>query len=499
MDDLEYLELLEELNKRKKHASQTYNPLDNQPQQLAYHKDDAWCRLLFGGNRSGKSRGAAQEIYWFFSESHPYLTTPSAPRIWVLSAEYRTIFEGIWTHLKNVIPPWSIAKVGSKLPNWDIPSYITSKTGARIDFISAQGGEETRKRLQAAEIDLLAIDEEVGGELWIELQARLVTRGGKVIVSATLIESEDWLLDLEEQAKQGSTDVKIFRLDSRKNTFNNAAAMQRFMSNLSAEEQDVRIYGRSRKMSGLVYANWSDLNDIEPFPIPDGWTKAMCLDPGHRTAAALWIAINDRQQAIAYREMYLHNCELIDVANFIQEAEQGERIDFRYCDPAGFKHHDDGSVGVAIQMAQDYGIYFIPASSRNKDQNIEDVRRWLHKDLTGIPGFRIFNTLQNFKLERRKYRFPKDKGNRDRAEPRNLPIKRLDHLMNCWEYLATARIQYNPMRTEQEMIETLALNPNIDISILFNPANADNEEYQRKLAVLVTKKRFKLRSNDYED
>jgi len=190
MDDLgqlaELVSTLEAIQERQQHASVTYDPL---PKQKLFHESPCWCRMAFGGNRSGKSRCTGQESYWYFSHTHPYQETPKKCRIWVLSAEYRTIFEGIWTHLKNVIPPWDIAKVGPKVPNWDVPSYVESKNGSRIDFISAQGGgKDARKKLQAAEIDLLVIDEEISGELWLELQMRLVTRGGKIIISATLVE-----------------------------------------------------------------------------------------------------------------------------------------------------------------------------------------------------------------------------------------------------------------------------------------------------------------------
>ncbi len=470
----EYVTLLEELKKRREHASQTYVPDDNpRRNQRAFHASSAWCRLLFGGNRSGKSRSAAQEIYWWTTNTHPHLEKlPNAARIWVLSAEYRTLYEGIWIHLRNVLPHWEIRKIGAKVPNHDIPSYVEMKSGARVDFISAQGGEETRRKLQAAEIDLLSIDEEISGDLWDELQMRLLTRGGRVIISATLIESEDWLLDLEDRAEAGDPDVNLVRLDTKFNKYNDEVALKRILSKLSSEEQQVRILGKRRKASGLIYANWRTENTdevtshlIEPFTIPSDWTRVMCLDPGWRTFAGLWVAISPNDLAVAYREMYLLFAELHEAVEFINLSEINEKIDLRLIDPASYKHFEDGSLGVGYQLAEDYNLDFSPALN-DKRQNVEAVRKWLMptphltKEGLKIPGFRIFKTLESFLSERRKYKIKPDTTRRDRDRAADRPLKKFDHLMNCWEYIATNRLDYIPAETDDEELDRLAMTDN---------------------------------------
>jgi hypothetical protein len=430
---------------------------------------------LFGGNRSGKSRSSAQEIFWWFDQSHPYQQTPKSPRIWVLSVEYRTIYEGIWSHLKNVIPDWTIAKIGPKIPGWDIPTYVESKKGARIDFISAIGGDDTRRKLQSAEIDLLSIDEEVGGELWTELQMRLLTRGGRVVVSATLVESEDWLLNLEDEAESGAkenlkeTGVSLFRLDTTLNKYNNQELLGRIFKNLSEEEKEVRIYGKRRRSVGLVYNSYnSDIHEIAPFPIPPTWTRVMAFDPGWRIAAALWIAIGPENQKVAYREMYLANVSLGEIVKFIRasegyifdadrkiwiESDNFENIDLRLIDPSAFRHLEDGSLGVGYQLSNDFDLNF--ASGYNdKRTNVEDVRSWLDKRIgpegQKTPELMVFKTLEYFKKERSKYRLNPDKSKRDKDQATDRPLKKDDHLMNCLEYLASARPYYRPAQTYKD-------------------------------------------------
>jgi hypothetical protein len=425
------------------------------PTQLDFHKDTAWCRLLFGGNRSGKSRGAAQEFFYWFSGTHPHQPTPKRPRIWILSAEYRTIYEGIWSHLKAVIPPWTIERVGSKIPGWDIPSFLEAKSGARIDFISAQGGMDTRRKLQAAEINVLGIDEEISSDLWIELQARLLTRGGKVVVSATLIESEEWLLQLENEAEAGSPDVAVFRLNTEDNQYNDQTALRRFVGSLSKDEYEVRIEGKSRRAKGLVYSGWCQLtigsnslplpgcHEIKPFEIPKHWNRWCLLDTGFRVSAALYVAMCPKGFCYGYKEIYLHNTTLAEVVAEIKKTEaDGAEINLRLVDPAAWKHHADGSPGAAEQLATNYDLYFAPAISKDKMGAIEAARYLLLPGIEGIPRFRIFETLENFKMERRKYRLKGDRGKRDADAPADRPIKRHDHLMNCFEYFATHSPDY---------------------------------------------------------
>lgn len=478
--------LLEELSNRQKHKAKTYVP-DDHPErnQLAFHRSQTRYRLIFGGNRSGKSRSSAQEIYWWATGTHPYITVPKVSRIWVLSAEYRTIFEGIWSHLKNILPAWEIERIGAQIAGHNLPSFIEFKTGSRIDFISAQGGgDDTRKKMQAAEIDLLVIDEEISGNLWLELRMRLLTRGGRMILSATLVESEEWIIDLEDQFNAGATNISIFRLNTIYNSYNDKELLNELLDGMSEEEKSVRILGNRRRTSGLIYGNWLERpsdsrtsNLIDPFNIPPDWTRIMCIDPGFRVFAGLWVAISPLNLSVAYREMYLKNAELADVVHFIrtvedQENERGakERIKWRVIDSASFNHHEDGSVGVGYTLNDDYAFDFCPAPTKDKRTNIEDVRKWLmpsgQKDVSGleIPGFRIFRTLENFQSERRKYRVPEDSNNPMSNSRSDLPVSRADHLMNCWEYLASSKFGFIAPLTPSEEMEKFARTPNSKIS-----------------------------------
>lgn len=489
---IELAELLEELKKRENHASETYKPL---PKQEEFHKDGAYIRLLFGGNRSGKSRGAAQEYWWWLDESHPYQDTPKAPRIWVLSAEYRTLYEGIWLHLKNVIPPWEIAKVGPKIPNHDIPSFVEVKKGGRIDFISAQGGEDARKKVQAAEVDLIGIDEEVQGEIWTELEFRLLTKGGRVVISATLIESEDWLIDLEQRGEQGDPSIKIFRLDTKENQYNDKIALERLVAKLSDEEYKVRILGESRKFSGLVYSNFIETPGPGSHVVPtrnvdNNNLKVQIFDPGLRTAAALWVALSPSGRWEIYDEMYVHNLELPFIIEFFRRQEgwvfednvwqpgpKTHIIYKRIIDPAAFNRNVDGTKSIGQRCLEEYGLMF-EKGNNDKHTNIEDVRRLLMPTLDGTPALVVQQHCEKFLWERRRYRLRGDKGSRDKDAARDAPVKRDDHLMNCIEYLASHGISYSPYIVSNT-IEELAKLPDEEIN--FPSDKQERRDFKWKL------------------
>jgi hypothetical protein len=459
--------LLDELAKRKAHPFVKYVPLSlDTNNQLAFHKSRKYIRLLLGGNRSGKSRTSSQEIMWWCTETHPYQSTPKKPRVWVISPEYRTIYEGVWSHLRDNLPEWEIKKFGPKTPGWDIPTYIEFVRGGRIDFISAQTGED-RTKLQAAEIDLAVIDEEISGSLIVEIEMRLLTRGGRLIVGATLINSEEWIVQLETSTEVpgGNPDVDLFRLDTRANIYNNQTALKRLLTKLPEEELSVRIQGLSRRTHGLIYKNFSpQRNIIDEFPIPRTWTRVMVLDPGYRLAAALWGAISPPpSKLVLYREMYLPFSEASDWVNFIYTSEgwvntytsvwkpgdQYEEISLRLIDPSAFSHQVDGSPGIGSRLSEDYHLDFCPGFN-DKGTNIFDVRTLLMGE---DPVLKVFSSLRNFIDEIRQYRtkLSRERKNLDSSPDR--PLKKHDHLMNCLEYMASQKVAYLQPKTAQELLE----------------------------------------------
>jgi hypothetical protein len=278
-----------------------------------------------------------------------------------------------------------------------------------------------------------------------------------------LVQSEEWLLDLEDQAKE-STDVEVFRFDTRLNKYNDEKLLAKIIARLSDDEKEVRIYGRRRRTTGLVYSTFGVQNECRPFAIPAEWTRVMCIDAGFRVSAALYVAIAPDRKRYIYREIYIRQGSIHDLAHQIKvfegfyfDAEKGyqlvegkepERIFLRLIDPTSFRHLEDGSVGVGVQLSTDYQIHCSPGQN-DKLSNIEAVRRLLIPDR---PELFVFDNCSNFLTEIKKYRLRGDTTGRDRDESPDRPLKRHDHLMNCLEYIAMENAQFIPGLTPVQQL-----------------------------------------------
>lgn len=474
MTDLlaEKLLLQEELLKRRNSPLRRYTPsAQKERDQFSFHQSDATIRLLSGGNQSGKTVANAAEVAFYLDGYHPYMsatssraTMPKAAKVWCISASYRTLYEGVWRHLNptsrltgagvGFLDEDKIVKIGPRVPLYDIPTYIEYKNRhgfvSRVDFISGEGAEDARKKMQAAAVDLVSIDEEVSGALYDEILMRLLARHGRLIITATLLISEQYIIDLEKRAEDGDPNVCHIKLNTAYNQYLNSEFVSEIFANMSEEEKEIRLYGRSRKSQGLIYNRFSTEHIVSPFPIPPEWPKFRAFDPGWRTFAILWVTINPATyRAYIYRELYEHNATLDEVIEILLQVEKkewdpvegrivfnenSEVIESSVIDPAAFSHAVSGEIGPGTKLVANYGIPVIPAQN-NVYAGIETVKQWLDNLPDGKPGIQVFNTCVNFLNERRQYKISPDRNTQNNSRP-DKPLKRNDHLMDCWRYLA---------------------------------------------------------------
>ena len=436
--------------------------------QLCIHVGTQKYKLVFGGNQSGKTLVSAAEVAWRLLGLHPFRPELNLKpqKIWVISTEYRTIYEGVYRHLRpdgkdnngmGFLPQEKIIKFGPKVVGHDLPSYIEvehiSSKKSVVHFISAEGGESARKRVQSAAIDLIIIDEEIDGEIFTELNVRTLATDGEIIISASLLKSEQWILELEEAAERGDPEYLLTRLNTDLNTHLSERSKNAVFGNMSEEEKEVRKYGKSRRRHGLVYPEFDEkLHVVEPFIIPDEWPKYMALDPGYRTFAGLWIAKTPENKFVAYRELYLHATNLQDVADFIKIKET-EQIALRLIDPNAKKHMEDGRVSIMTQLSQFYNLHMCPANN-DEIAGVMACHRMLNVE-NGIPNMVVFSTCINFLKERRQYKLSKEGP----VTANDKPVQKFNHLMDCWKYLSlhlvgyTMGIKIKP-RKDQYLTET---------------------------------------------
>jgi len=479
----QYIDAVTELERRQRHAINTFKPTEvPKHNQLHYLSSTARYRLLFGGNQSGKSITAGFDCACYAIGKHPYIPKESIIkgniRIWVIAPSYITIKSGIYRHLKDFIPDWMLEKKGPLIPTTTIPAYIIVKrhesmwldespATCEITFMSAQGDD--RAKFQAEALARIYIDEEVDERVIEELEARTLITGGTFSVSATLVESYEWVLKLEQLGEKDDPNVSLTRLDTEYNPYIDQQTLSFLMSKWSDDAKEYRIHGKSKRSFGLVYNTWSDAQHwINPFTVPTDWPRFTAMDPGIRTFAVLWVAVSPDNRAFIYRELYAHNEPLYEVAIAVKEAEgckldrdlsreykhfiwtgEGERIVKRVIDDKENSRLITGEAGVMDQLISRYSIMTVQAD-KSVSIGIDDVRMWLEPLKDNKPGCQVFNTLMNFYAELKSYRIRTKKTKREQNELSDKPIKKNDHLMDCWRYLAREKPRYSEYTNNEQ-------------------------------------------------
>ncbi len=477
--------LLRELYSRRRHPLWTYQP-DEHPDrpQKQFHRSTAGIVVVEGGNQSGKSRVLGQEAAWTLIGSHPYKEVPKGARIYVISAFFQTIQEGVWKHLQYLLPQWLIAERSAFLERSKVPQWIRLYNGAQVDFFSAQGGDEGRRKLQAADIDLAIVDEEVDESIKEELQFRLLRRNGRLLVGATLVRGEPWVIDLERRAESGDPAVELYRFSSVRAAEAGHISQEKLdeiMATCSEEMREVRVFGRSMARKELVYPEFKDkLHVCDPFTIPPGWTRYCALDHGWRTFAVLWAAVSPEGRYYLYREIYAHGKKYSDISERIFRAEgyryyeekerwcydgdTTEKIHLRWIDPAAYAHSTSGEPGVAILMSG-LGLDVCPAPN-DIERGIELCSLDLEQGISGNPRFQVFRTCTNFIEEIIRYRRTPDTRDARKGERPDRPVKRHDHLLDCWRYLVLGGLEFkdpNPPQSPYPFYEFGTLPPKLAI------------------------------------
>ena len=118
------------------------------------------------------------------------------------------------------------------------------------------------------------------------------------------------------------------------------------------------------------------------------------------------------------------------------------------------------------QLHNRNGILTTPAD-RAIRPGIEECRHWLEHD------FKVFSTCETFIREIKRYRIRSGETRRDRNEPIDEPVKKDDHIMDCWRYIAMEYPKY----------EVRHLPENLRPRMLFGSAAITERLKKRSLSV----------------
>jgi phage terminase large subunit-like protein len=271
-------------------------------------------RVVFGGNRSGKSWLGAFETTCHLTGNYPdwwrgkRFTKPITAIACgkdgkVVRDSVQKILVGPRTKFGTGFIP------GDRL---DIDRCTASRAATGLydeipvrhhsggwSLLRLKSYDQGREAFEAIELDWVWEDEEAPLDIHKENLMRTMTTHGAVINTFTPLKGATPLvMDLKERASEGSVyTVSIWWDDCPHIT---KAMIEDMQSRYKKHEIRARRYGEAQLGSGAIFTEDDNLLKIRPFAIPPYWPRAYGLDFGwtHPTAA-VWGAL-DRDSDILY-------------------------------------------------------------------------------------------------------------------------------------------------------------------------------------------------------
>lgn len=140
-----------------------------------------------------------------------------------------------------------------------------------------------------------------------------------------------------------------------------------------------------------------ELHVIKPFEIPDYWARYVAIDYGLDMLAAYWIAVNEWNDAVVYREVYEPDLIIPQAAKRLLAANGDDYITAWYAPRDLWNRRQETGRSVSDIFAEE-GVFLTMTSNRRIDGWYELKRRLEPvKDEFGNfkPKLRIFSTCTN--------------------------------------------------------------------------------------------------------
>lgn len=457
-----YLEAMEDKRKNEKFIAY-WKPFEYQKKVFEEFTDGTKILVVCGGNRSGKTEvGAAIVTAW--AEGKEYfqgepamawvngLPIPDklAKNIWIVGLDFNVLRDVIWREKlrTGANHPGLLPKDDTIVNIREDDKQIFFKNSAVITGKSADSG---REKFQSASVDLVWIDEECDAEIFDECYQRTVDCGGRIIVTVTPLTDissgikEPWLFKLYEQMKGGRKDIKFVNLSVLDNPVVSDEEKQKLKEKWTGHvEEKARLYGEFVRRSGLVYYMWDRKKHISTSkgtPNPT-WMRVVSIDPAATgTTAALWGAVDPSGNIHLYREYYEKDLVVSDHAKNILVRNKGETVDLWLLDPKWGQQRNAETHKTGQQLYRDAGIP-VRLAEVGEDYGLNSSLEYMQASITEAsrhPKVWVYPHLDNFLFEIEHYVYDRFAQGPLKGLSKEKPIKRNDHLMNAWQYLAACK------------------------------------------------------------
>ena len=308
-----YIKALNAKIERKRQDPLKY--AEQHPKQEEATNASEMVRVLFWGNRVGKTEWGAQEVTRYLLEKHPKRKIVGPVEIWSACPSYDAQKETTQKKLKAYIPKHRVKDITYvKKGVW---GEIVLDNDNKINFKSYEQG---REKFQGAGKRLVWFDEEPPHDIWEECFVR--QEAGQpfdIIMTMTPIKGMTWVYD-DIYLDTDNPDNFVSTAGWDDNPWLTEKQKEQMARGLSPEAIQVRRHGKFVKRVGLICNWWDRSKHIRHY---DGyeryWTYYEVLDGGFSDPAAyLFIGVDGDDNIHVmkgYREPQLIADEIVNKRN----------------------------------------------------------------------------------------------------------------------------------------------------------------------------------------
>lgn len=319
MTDLTFRDIELELQRRQHEdpLANVYKPLTDQ--QLQLHKSRK-NTLAIGGNRSGKSYSSVAESQYYATARAVFAEVPKSPiEIWYIVPSMPMFRRAILPIMKRIIPDTEVKRFYRK------DNVYEYRNGTTMHILSA---DMRAKRLQGAAIDLAILDETPDEEVYEEVQARVLTRKGRIILAFAPIDVMTFWVRDKIYYPWLAGDLRDYDVIHMPVADRAGKSLVPWFTEKDVEDmkrrwpdpavQAARIYGEFVTRSGLVFKTFTpETHIVKPFKIPDSYARWLTCDPQYHRFGALFFAADPDGNYYVTDELFSQDAPLAERAEKI--------------------------------------------------------------------------------------------------------------------------------------------------------------------------------------
>jgi phage terminase large subunit len=173
----------------------------------------------------------------------------------------------------------------------------------------------------------------------------------------------------------------------------------RTLENLPEDRRKAMLDGDWDIFEGQYFGEFNrEIHTIEPFKIPNDWSRSFVMDYGLDMLAGYWVAMDELGRAYVYREVYKSGLIITDAIKTIKEMTPGDETISQWIAPPDMWNRRQDTGKSVADIFGEHGIYLTKASN-NRVQGWYNLKEWLQvkTDEYGkkTAALRIFKNCNN--------------------------------------------------------------------------------------------------------